>query len=112
MKIYHNINCSKSCNALDVLAKKQIEVEVIEYLKNTPTKAELKEILKMLNCKAIEIIRTKEPLFIEKFADKNYNDEQWLEVLIQHPILIERPIVVKGNKAIIARPIEKLNDFI
>lgn len=109
MKIYHNNNCSKSCNALDYLKNNSTEpIEVVEYLNSPPTKLEFIEILKLLNAKPFDIIRIKEPLFIEKFTDKNYTDEQWIEVLIQNPILIERPIVVKGNKAIIARPIEKI----
>ncbi|MCA0431064.1 MAG: arsenate reductase (glutaredoxin) [Bacteroidetes bacterium] len=109
MKIYHNNNCSKSCNALDYLKNNSTEpIEIVEYLNTPPSKLELIEILKLLNAKPFDIIRTKEPLFIEKFTDKNYTDEQWIEVLIQNPILIERPIVVKGNKAVIARPIEKI----
>jgi arsenate reductase len=109
MKIYHNKNCSKSCNALDYLKNNVNEsIEIIEYLDSPRTKSELIEILKLLNSKPFDIIRTKEPLFIEKFINENYTDEQWIEILIQNPILIERPIVVKGNKAIIARPIEKI----
>src|ERR1035437_3400890 len=99
--IYHNNRCTKSRCALELIEKKTKDFEVIEYLKTPPSEKELKEILKKLGMKAEEIIRKKEPLFKEKFAKKQFSEDQWIKILVQNPILIERPIVVKGNKAVI-----------
>lgn len=112
IKIYHNTRCTKSREACSILEKKKAKAEIIEYLKTPPTVKELKELLKMLGMKAEELVRKKEPLFKEKFASKKFTEAQWIKVMVENPILIERPIVVKGNKAIIARPPEKLVDFL
>ncbi|MBI3500251.1 MAG: arsenate reductase (glutaredoxin) [Bacteroidetes bacterium] len=109
--IYHNTRCSKSRCALEILGKKKEQIKIIEYLKTPPSEKELKSILKKLGMKAEEIIRRKEPLF-RKFQNKNFSEEQWLKILAANPVLIERPIVVKGNHAIIARPPEKVKKFL
>ncbi len=106
--IYHNPRCTKSRETLALLEKKKVKPEIIEYLKTTPSSAELKSILKKLGLNVQDIIRKKEPLFIEKFQNKKLSDEKWLEVLVKNPVLIERPIVVKGNKAVIGRPPENV----
>ena len=80
----------------------------MEYLKTPPTTDELKALLKKLGLSVQEIIRKKEPLFIEKYKDKKLSDEKWIAVLVKNPVLIERPIVVKGNKAVIGRPPENV----
>lgn len=85
---------------------------MVEYLKTPPTQQEIKELLKMLGMKAEEIVREGEPLFKEKFADKKRTETQWIKALAENPILIERPIIVKGNKAIIGRPIERVQEFL
>lgn len=106
--IYHNTRCTKSRCALELVQKKTKGVKVIEYLKTPPTEKELKDILRKLGMKAEEIIRKKEPLFKEKFEGKKFSEEQWIKVLTKNSILIERPIVVKGNKAVIGRPPENV----
>lgn len=106
IKIYHNTRCSKSRDVCALLQKKKIKAEVIEYLKTPPTQKEIKELLKMLGMKASELVRTKEPLYKEKFEGKKITEAQWIKILYENPILIERPIIVKGNKAIIGRPAE------
>lgn len=106
--IYHNTRCGKSRCALDILQKKKAEINVIEYLKVPPTEKELKEILKKLGMKAEDILRKKEDLFIKKFSGKKYSENEWIAILVKNPILIERPIVVKGNKAVIGRPPENI----
>jgi len=108
MKIYHNTSCSKSNAALDLLQQNGITPEVVEYLHNTPTKEELTAILAMLNLKPLQLIRMNEQLFQEKFANMNLSDEEWIDVMLQYPILIERPIIVKDGKAVIGRPVEKV----
>lgn len=83
------------------------EIEVVEYIKTPPTVEELKELMMKLNLKPVQIVRTYEKLFKEKFFDKSFTDEEWLHILHENPVLIERPIVVKNNKAVICRPPEK-----
>jgi arsenate reductase len=110
--IYHNNRCTKSRCALELLEKKGKNFQVVEYLKTPPSEKEIKEILKKLGMKAEDIIRKKEPLFIEKFAKKKFTEDQWIKVLAKNPILIERPIIVKGNKAVIGRPPENINQLL
>lgn len=112
VKIYHNNRCSKSREACSLLDKKKIKAEVIEYLKTPPSEKDIKSLLKMLGIKAEELIRKKEPIFIEKYAGKKLTETQCIKAMVQHPILIERPIVVKDNKAVIARPAEKLLELL
>ena len=112
MKIYHNTNCSKSCNSYNLLLDKGIEFETIEYLKTPLTKDELKELLFKLNIPAIELIRKGEAKFIENYQGRDLSEEEWIDAMIRFPILIQRPIVVKGDKAIIGRPIEKVIDLL
>ncbi len=112
IKIYHNVRCSKSRDVCTILKKKKVKAEVIEYLKTPPSPEEIKELLKMLGMKAEELVRKKEPLFIEKFAGKKFTNAQWIKILSKNPILIERPIIVKGDKAIIGRPPEKVLEFL
>ena len=112
IEIYHNNRCSKSRCALDYLSKQGIEVVIKDYLKHPPTKKELRDVLAKLGIKPIELIRKKEALFLEKYKDKNFTDGEWLQLLVDNPILIERPIVIDGYGAIIARPPELLEDFL
>ena len=112
IKIYHKPNCATSLEAFRLLKKNTKEkIEVIEYLVNTPTAKELNEILKMLGMKAHDFLRKKEPLYKEKFAGKKLTESQWIKVMIENPILIERPVIVKDGKAIIARPPEMVVEF-
>lgn len=104
--IYHNPRCTKSRETLALIEKQK--PEIVEYLKTPPSATELKSLLKKLGLNVQEIIRKKEPLFIEKYKDKKLSDEKWMEVLVKNPVLIERPIVVKGNKAVIGRPPENV----
>lgn len=110
--IYHKPTCSKSCEVFDVLKKKQVAYKVVEYLETPPSKEELKELLRKLGMRAEELVRKKEPLYKENYEGKEISEEAWLDILINHPILIERPILVKGDKAIIARPTELAEKFL
>jgi arsenate reductase len=102
--IYHNPRCGKSRGALALLEQKGIEPTIVEYLKTPPTRAELKAILGKLGMKPEQIVRKGEEVFKTKYAGKNLTDEQWLDALAKDPILIERPIVVQGDKAVLGRP--------
>ncbi len=110
--IYHNTRCSKSREACSILDNKNVKFETIEYLKTPPSQTKIKELLKMLGSKAEGIVRKSEPLFKEKFAGKKLTEAQWIKALSENPILIERPIIVKGNKAIIGRPPEKILELL
>ena len=112
MKIYHNARCSKSRNCYNLLTEKGIEFETIEYLKTPLTKEDLTELLTKLNIPAKELIRKGEADFKENFKGKELSEEQWIDAMVAFPRLIERPIVVKGNKAVIGRPIEKVIDLL
>jgi arsenate reductase len=104
MIIYYNADCSKCREALDILEQNSCKINIREYLKQPPTKKELQELLRQLGCKAIDIVRKSEPLYQEKFADKKLTHLQWIKVLSENPILIERPIVIDGERALIGRP--------
>lgn len=104
MIIYHNPRCSKCREAVDLLKKNNCEFTFREYLKEPPSQKELKDLLKKLNCKAVDIVRKSEPFYKENFVEKKLSNAQWIKVLSENPILIERPIVIEGNKALVGRP--------
>lgn len=103
IQIYHNPRCGKSRNCLAFIEQTKQEYQIIPYLTETPTFNELKELLRKLNLKPIELIRIKEKIWIENYKGKELSDDQIIQAMIEHPILIERPIVVKDEKAIIGR---------
>ena len=110
--IYHNPRCSKSRGALQLLQDNGVAAEVVEYLKTPPTKAELRELLGKLRMKPQDIVRTGEAVFKEKYQGRDLSDDEWLDALIADPILIERPIVVRGEHAVLGRPPEKVLELI
>ncbi|WP_345157526.1 arsenate reductase (glutaredoxin) [Pontibacter saemangeumensis] len=112
LTIYHNNRCSKSRQALELLQRSGQEVEVVEYLKKPPTAAQLKAVLQKLNMKPEQLLRKGEALYKESFKDKTLTDEEWLKVMVENPVLIERPIVLKGEKAVLGRPPEKVLELL
>ncbi|BCY29208.1 arsenate reductase (glutaredoxin) [Flavobacterium okayamense] len=110
--IYHNPRCTKSREGLCLLENTNEEIIVRKYLDDFFTKEELKEVISKLNIKPIELVRTKEKIWIDNFKGKELSENQIIEILLEHPKLIERPIVVKNNKAVIARPKEKINEIL
>lgn len=109
--IYHNPRCGKSRNALKMLQEAEVEPTIVEYLLHPPDKSELKSLLKKLGMKPHDLIRTKETVYIEHYKGKSLTDEEWLDVLAKHPILIERPVVIIGSKAWIVRTDDALNEI-
>ena len=109
--LYYNPRCSKCREALCLLEEKGIVPEIIEYLKTPPSEKQLKDLLKKLGLKPQDILRKKEPLF-EKFKNKKFTDAEWIKVMCKNPILIERPIAIDGNKAVIGRPPQNIIDLI
>ncbi|WP_293915358.1 MULTISPECIES: arsenate reductase (glutaredoxin) [unclassified Sphingobacterium] len=112
IKIYHNNMCSKSRAALELLKEYTPEVEIQEYIKDVPDKEELIRLLDMLQLKPLELIRHNEAVFEEKFKDALHTDEEWIDIMLQYPVLIERPIVVRNGKAVIGRPTERIIDLL
>ena len=110
--IYHNPRCSKSREALEILEQNGEEVEVIEYLKVPPTTHELESIIKMLNIKPEMLIRKNETVYKEQFKGKTLSDKEWIKIMVEHPVLIERPIVIKKHKAVIGRPPQLIIDIL
>ncbi len=111
MKIYHNPRCGKSREGLAILRNHGIEPEIILYLKDTPTASELKEVLEKLGMAPLALIRKKEPIFKELYRGKELSDAEWIKAMVEHPKLIERPIVVDGNRAVLGRPPEKIKEL-
>lgn len=113
IKILHNPRCSKSRQTLALLQENGVEPEIVEYLKNTPSNAEMQRILAALNAKPADILRKKEDTYKElNLKSFSGNDDELLEVMLQNPKLIERPIVVNGSKAAIGRPPEAVLDIL
>lgn len=110
--IYHNPRCSKSRQSLQLLRDNNVEPTIVEYLKEMPSKADLKLILAKLDLNITEVIRKGETVYKEKFKGKTFNDDEWLTIIAENPKLLERPIVVKGSKAVIGRPPENVIDLL
>lgn len=106
MELIHNPRCSKSRQALALLQEKGIEPNIRLYLKDELTKDELKSILKKLNVEASSIIRKGEKDYKENFKGKELSEEEWIDAMIKYPKLIERPILINGDKAKVGRPPE------
>lgn len=105
MKIYHNPRCSKSRETLELLKQHTSDIDVVEYLKTPPSAAELTQLLQLLGLTARELMRTKEDEYQQLgLADQALSEEQLIAAMVATPKLIERPIVVSGNKAVIGRP--------
>ena len=110
--IYHNGRCSKSRGALEILIEQNIPHDVRWYLAEPLSKSELKALLKKLKMQPSELVRKSEDLYKENYKGKDISEKEWLTILAENPVLIERPIVEKGDKAIVARPPEKIFDIL
>jgi arsenate reductase (glutaredoxin) len=112
LTIYHNPRCRKSREALQELEAKGLTFDTVEYIKDTPSVASLKQICVQLGLKPEQIVRKGEALYKSDYKNKSLVDAEWLRVLVDHPVLIERPIIVKDQKAIIAREPGVLTKFL
>lgn len=112
MKFYHNPRCSKSREGLKYLEEKGFEVEVIDYMKNGITPKEIKEFLSKSGLLVADIIRTNEELYKLNYKGKEFSDEEWIQILAENPKLIQRPLVIKGTHAVLARPVEEIQKLI
>jgi arsenate reductase (glutaredoxin) len=113
MKIYHNPHCSKSRQALQLLQQSGREIEIIRYLDTPPDAATLRQLLQQLNLQPRQLLRQNEAIYKELELDRSDRDDAALiAIMVAHPRLIERPIVVIGDRAIIARPAERLLEIV
>jgi arsenate reductase len=110
--IYHNPRCAKSRAALSLLLERGTRPEVIEHLDTPPTKETLRALVKRLGMRPEQLVRKGEDVYKNALAGKVLSDEQWLDAMVEHPILIERPIVVSANRAVIGRPPEKVLELL
>ena len=107
LTIYHNPKCSKSREALALLEARGAAPRVVRYLEVPPTAAELAAIVRKLDMRPEQLVRKGENVFKATYAGRTLTDAEWIEAMVQNPILIERPIVVKGTRAVIGRPPER-----
>lgn len=110
--IYHNPRCSKSRQTLELLKENSVEPDIVEYLKTPPNAAELKDILDKLNFSADQLMRKKESIYKELGLAGINNEDELITAMVNNPKLIERPIVIQGNKAAIGRPPEAVLDIL
>lgn len=108
LTIYHNPRCRKSRETLALIEGNGHTPEVIKYLEQPPTPEELKLILAKLDMDVRDVIRKGEQVYKDKYKKADFTESEWLQILAEEPKLIERPIVVKGSKAILGRPPENV----
>lgn len=112
IKIYHNPRCRKSREGLEYLEKSGIPFEKVLYLKDNPSKDELRQILNALGMKPIQLIRKNEAIWKEKFKGKTITDQALIEAMTAFPKLIERPIIINGDRAVIGRPAAQIKELL
>ena len=111
-KVYHNTRCKKSRAGLQYLQDKGLEVEIIEYLKNPLTVAELTDIFAKLNLKPSEMIRKQEAIFKSDFKGKTFTEDEWIRIIAENPKLLNRPIIIRGNKAVWGDPVDNIEGIL
>ncbi|WP_422009166.1 arsenate reductase (glutaredoxin) [Roseivirga pacifica] len=112
LTIFHNPRCRKSRETLQILEESGEMLEVIEYLKEVPSKEELGKLIEMLGIKPEQLLRKGEAIYKEQFKGKTLTDDEWIEAMVENPKLIERPIVTDGEKAVIGRPPENVKELL
>ena len=110
--IWHNNRCSKSRNAVCLLEDKNVQAEVFEYLKTPPTAEQIKDVLTKLGVEPEALVRKGEEIYKAEYKGKALTYDQWIEAFVKHPVLIERPIIIKGDKAVIGRSIENIDTLL
>ncbi len=110
--IYHKPQCSKSREGLQLLETLHVPFTIIKYLDEPLSKKELKELIRKLGIKPIDLIRQKEEVWKTEYKDRKLTGTQIVEAMVKHPNLMERPIAVNGDKAVILRPAERINEIL
>lgn len=112
IKIYHNPRCRKSREGLAILEKSGKEFEITRYLEDVPSKEELKTLIGYLGIAPMDLVRKNEAVWKEKFKGKTMSDDEVISAMVENPKLIERPIVVNGEKAVLGRPPENISKLL
>ncbi len=112
VKILYNHSCSKSRGILEYLDENGVPFEIIDFIATPLSELELRTVLKKLQIAAKDLVRKNEKLFKENYSDKNFNEDEWVQVLLKNPSLIQRPILIKEAVAMIGRPVEVAKLFI
>lgn len=112
IKIYHNPRCRKSREGLQILENSGKEFEIIKYLEDIPSEEELAKIINKLNINPIQLVRKNEKVWKENYKGKDLSDHEIVKAMIENPKLIERPIIINNNKAVIGRPPETILEVI
>ena len=112
LTIYHNPACSKSRETLALIKASGLEPRIVEYLKHPPSEAELSAIVRKLGIRPLQLVRRNEQIFKDNYAGRKLGDKEWIKAMIEHPILMQRPIVVRGEAAVIGRPPEDVNPLL
>lgn len=112
IQILHNVSCSKSRAAVEQMQTEHIECNIRNFIESPLNAEEINDLLKKLQRPVLDIVRTNEALFQEQYANQNLGDEELINLLVQHPSLMQRPIVIKDDKAIIGRPAHLIDEFL
>jgi|SRR5690606_737329 len=112
IQIYHNTKCSTSRQGLEFIKESGKDFQIIEYMKNPLTQKDLKDLIKKLKISPMDLIRKKEQIWKENYEGKELPDDELIELMIQFPNLMERPIVVNGKQAVIGRPPSLIKDIL
>lgn len=110
--VYHNPRCGKSRATVALLEESGVKPRIIEYLKTPPSAAELRAIIAKLGIDPVELVRKGEDVYRTRYAGRQLSGEQWIEAMVKDPILIERPIVVRGERAVLGRPPENVTGLL
>lgn len=112
IKVLHHPTCSKSRAVLEFLDENGMPIELIDYIAEPLSPDELRALAKKLGHPLEEVVRKEEPLYREKYADRQMTDEDWVAALAAHPELLQRPILIKGGVAVLGRPLENAKLFL
>jgi len=112
IKIYHHPRCSKSRAGLAYLRQKTTAIEVVEYIRHPMTEEELRSILVKMNARPLDVVRKQEDIYKKALKGKTFTDDEWIRIILQHPVILSRPIVVKGYRAVVADPPEAMDPLL
>ena len=110
--VYHNPRCTKSRQAVQYLEEKNEQFEVVKYLDEQLDEKQLAKLVDQLGIAPIELVRTNEADWKDNFKGKELSDKEIISAMVKYPKLIQRPILVKGGKAVVARPTEKIEELL
>ena len=112
IKIYHNNRCSKSREGKQIIEDSGKDFEVVEYMKAPMSKNDLESIIQKLGIRPLDLVRKKEKAWKENFEGQDLTDDEIIQAMIEHPALMERPIVINGRKAVVGRPPVLIKDIL